>query len=147
MHDEKIAEDIQCYGWSCLHVSPAQGEMGCAFTYSIGFAESYGAPEIAVFGMQREKAHSLLSVCATLLKNGYTIRLDVEDPNLLAGGYNVIFRSVRPVCMDEYFGTAMRYYAGKAFAAAVMFLPDRQHRFPWEAGYDYVPVDEALAII
>ena len=147
VHDTMVATDIKRYGWHCLHVSPALGEKGCVFTYSIGFAKPYGAPEIAVFGMQQEKAHSLLSECATLLRNGYVIRFDVEDPNVLAGDYNVIFRPVRPAYRGEYFGTAMRYYADKAFTAAVMFLPDRQHRFPWEAGYDYVPVDEALAIV
>lgn len=147
MRHSKVATDIRRYGWHCLHVFPTQDDEGVCFTYSIGFTESYGAPEIAVFGLPQEKAHALLSECASLLRNGHTIQLGVEDPNILAGGYTVVFKPARPACMGEYFGTAMRHYGGKAFTVAVMFLPDRQHRFPWQADYDYMPADEALAIV
>lgn len=144
--NQKIADNIGKYGWHCLHVSPSE-EGQDRFSYSIGFGETYGAPEVLIFGRDRDNAHSLLNECADLLKAGHVIQPDVEDSNVLAGGYNVIFKSVRADCFGEYLGTARRYYQGKPFKAVVMFIPDREHRFPWQTGYDYIPADESLAIV
>ncbi|MFC5571571.1 DUF4262 domain-containing protein [Lysobacter yangpyeongensis] len=141
-----IADNVREYGWHCLHVFPTQ-EGQDKFSYSIGFGESYGAPEVLVFGLEREKAHAILNECANLFKGGHTVRPNVEDPDVLGGGYKVVFKPVRPDCFNEYLGTALRYYQGKPFGAVVMFLPDRQHRFPWQPGYDYIPADEPLAIV
>ena len=144
--NQRISDNIREYGWHCLHVFPTK-ENQDKFSYSIGFGESYGAPEVLIFGLEREKAHALLNECAHLLKGGHTILLGAEDDDVLAGDYKVIFKSVRPDCFGEYLGTAVRYYQRKPFNAVVMFLPDRQHRFPWQPGYEDIPADEALAIV
>jgi len=144
--NQRISDDVREYGWHCLHVFPTQdGQTN--FSYSIGFGESYGAPEVLIFGLEREKAHALLNECAHLLKGGHTIHPNTEDANVLAGDYKVVFRPVRRDCFGEYLGTAIRYYQDKPFGAVVMFLPDRHHCFPWQPGYDDVPADESLAIV
>lgn len=144
--NKQVAENILRCGWHCLHIAPCKdGE--APFTYSIGFTETFGAPEVLVFGLPAEKAHSLLNACASALKGGHAITPDVENPKILSGGYKVIFRRVRPECFGEYLGVAGRYYQGGPFGAVVMFLPDSEHRFPWQAGYSYIRVDEALAIV
>lgn len=142
----KIAENIAKYGWHCLHIASAEADEQ-SFSYSIGFTQSYGAPEVMIFGLPRAQAHALLNACAAALSNGHRIAIDTEDSNLLAGGYKVVFKTVRAACFGEYLGTAERYYQDRPFAAVIMFLPDREHRFPWQAGYAYVPVDEALAMV
>ena len=35
----------------------------------------------------------------------------------------------------------------RPFSALVMFLPDREHRFPWQSGYADIPAEESLAIV
>ena len=144
--NQRISDNIREYGWHCLHVFPTK-ESQDKFSYSIGFGESYGAPEVLIFGLEREKAHALLNECAQLLKGGHTIHPGVEDANVLGGDYTVVFKHVRPDCFGEYLGTASRYYQDKPFGAVVMFLPDRQHRFPWQPGYDGIPAGEPLAIV
>ena len=144
--NQRISDNIQDYGWHCLHVFPTK-EGQDKFSYSIGFGESYAAPEVLIFGLEPEKAHALLNECAQLLKGGHTIRPGVEDANVLAGNYKVVFKTVRSDSFGEYLGTALRYYQGKPLSAVVMFLPDRQHRFPWQPGYDDIPAGEALAIV
>lgn len=142
----KLIDDIQQHGWHCLHVLPGpDGEAG--FSYSIGFQATYDAPEVVIFGLQRSKAQALLGECANLLAAGHQIRPDVEDGKVLAGGYNVIFRSVRTECHDDYLGTAVRHYGTRPLHAVVMFLPDSAHRFPWQPGYDDPPADDALGIV
>ncbi|MFD0727441.1 DUF4262 domain-containing protein [Lysobacter brunescens] len=144
--NQRIADNIRSHGWHCLHVLPVEAHQD-SFTYSIGFGESHNAPEIVIFGMSREKAQAALNQCAWLLRQGHVIRMDVEDGNILTGGYNVIFRSIRSDHFDDYLGTAVRYYQGRPFEAVIMFFPDRQHRFPWDEGYDGMPMGEALAMV
>lgn len=140
-----IAGHIRDYGWHCLHVWPDEDGQQ-AFAYTIGFAESFGAPEVLVFGLPRDKAHAVLGVCADLLRAGHVIQTDVEVPDVLTGDYRVVFRPLRDECRGEYLGTAERYYGDQPFGAVVMFFPDREHRFPWQDGYAGPPEDEALAI-
>ena len=144
--DRKVIDDIQQHGWHCLHVLPGpDGESG--FSYSIGFQATHGAPEVMVFGLQRSKAQALLGECATLLAAGHQIQTDVEDGEVLDGGYKVIFRTVRADCHDEYLATAVRHYGEQPLHAVVMFLPDKAHRFAWQPGYEDAQVDEALGIV
>lgn len=144
--NQRISDNIREHGWHCLHIFPTEPGQDC-FSYSIGFSESYGAPEILIFGLSRDKAHALLNECAQLLKSGHTLEPNVENPDVLAGGYCVVFRPVRGECFPDYLGTALRYYKDKPFAAAVMFLPDREHRFPWHPEYSDIPSAEPLAIV
>ena len=146
MQMKKIAEHIGVHGWSCLHVAPT-GESEEPFSYSIGFGETFGAPEVLVFGFRPERAHALLNACAHLLRNAGAIDRDVEVAGVLAGDYKVVFKPVRPECLDEYLGTAFRYYKDKPFGAVVMFLPDRNHHFPWQIGYEGMSVRESLGIV
>lgn len=145
--NDKITEHIQKFGWHCLHVSPtdADGDV-LRFSYSIGFTESYGQPEILIFGLAREKTHPLLSECATLLSAGATFVTDSPDDRVLANDYKVVFRPVPASAFGEYLGTATRYYGTRRFSALVMYLPDRAGLFPWQEGYDGMQVDEAMRI-
>lgn len=144
--DRRVADDIRAHGWHCLHILPGpDGETG--FSYSIGFQATYDAPEVMVFGLQRSKAHALLSECAQLLAGGHQIHTGVEDAKVLDGDYKVIFRAVREDCHDDYLGMAVRHRGGQPLHAVVMFLPDKEHRFAWQPGYDDAQADEALGIV
>lgn len=144
--DRKVIDDIQQHGWHCLHVLPGpDGESG--FSYSVGFQATHGAPEVMVFGLQRSKAQALLGECAQLLAGGHRIHTDVEDADVLDGGYKVVFRAVRADCHDDYLGSAVRHYGEQPLHAVVMFLPDKAHRFAWQPGYEDAQVDEALGIV
>ena len=101
--NQRISDNIREYGWHCLHVFPTK-EGQDKFSYSIGFGESYGSPEVLIFGLEREKAHALLNECAHLLKGGHIIVPGVEDGSVLAGDYKVVFKSVRPDRFGEYLG-------------------------------------------
>jgi hypothetical protein len=143
---QSIALNIRKYGWHCLHVfGDASGRS--QFTYSIGFTESYGAPEMMVFGLPKEKGHGVLSACAAMLKQGHRFETDMPDGNVLSGGYEVICKSVRSRHFPEYLGTAMRYYEPLPFQAIVVFLPDKNHRFPWKMTYAGADATEALNIV
>lgn len=142
----KIKQDIAEYGWHGVHAFP-DNEIQDRFTYTIGLSESYQGPEVAIFGIDRKRAHQLLAVCANLLRSGATLDVDVPDGRLIRGGYKVVFRIISKEAYPEYLGTAVAYFGNTDFRAVVMFLPDSLGRFPWEPGYNYVRVNEGLAIV
>jgi hypothetical protein len=41
----------------------------------------------------------------------------------------------------------MRFYADEVIPAAVMFLPDKRNKFPWDPEYDGMNQWEALSVI
>jgi hypothetical protein len=142
----RIAENIREYSWHCLHIQP-NFETQQAFSYTVGFSESFAAPEVLVFGLSHEKAHALLNECATALRRGHRFIPGVPDDSVLAGDYKVVFRALARENFGEYVGTALRYYGMTPFSAMVMFLPDSEHRFPWDPGYAYIPADEPMRIV
>ncbi|MBN8884974.1 MAG: DUF4262 domain-containing protein [Rudaea sp.] len=144
--DDKVASDIRKFGWHSLHVFSNEADE-LPFSYSIGFTQTYAAPEVLIFNVERTKAHKLLWACAHVLKDGGMLTPDAKDDRILNNDYQVIFKTLRVSAYGEYLGTARRYYGSKPFPAVVMFLPDREDRYPWEAGYDYIDVAEALSIV
>ena len=128
----KMKSDVQTFGWHCLSVHPREGEAGESFTYTIGLAESFGHPEIMLFGLGKKTAHGILSDCVDKIRSGTRFLPNVEYADVIGGGYKVLFREVRLECLSEYFGLAVRYYEGKSFHGLVMFWPDKDHRFPWQ---------------
>lgn len=130
--NKTIATNIKAHGWHCLHVF-SNDEQEENFTYSIGFAQSFDAPEILIFGIPLEKSRALLNACAESLKRGHQFSPNVADGTILQGGYKVVFKPLLKEHFDEYVGAALRYYYPTPFHAMVMFLPDRHHAFPWES--------------
>jgi len=144
--NNKIAANIHEYGWHCLHIFPTTDDHE-QFSYTIGFTESYGSPEIMVFGLNREKSHALLNECAQLLRSGHKFCAGVKDNSVLSGSYDVVFKPVHVQYFNEYLGTAVRYFEEKPFEAMVMFLPDKNNLFPWEHAYIGQSADEPLKIV
>lgn len=142
----KIQSDIGQYGWHCLNVWPLAGDdEHTAFSYTIGLTESYGHPEIMVFGLG-DKAHGILTECANLIKGGSRFAEGQPNGDVLANDYKVVFKQVRKDRFGEYLGTAIRYYGSRRFDAFVLFWPNKQHELPWESEEPGVQA-EALDIV
>jgi len=146
LESQRIAANVGAHGWHCLHVLP-NDEGQDPFSYSIGFAQSFAAPEVLVFGRSRESAHALLAECADLLRGGHMFVPGQEDSEVLSGGYKVVFRHLQAQHHAVYVGTACRYYGARPFSVLVMFLPDRNHLFPWQPGYTGPAASEWLGLV
>lgn len=128
----KIRSDVQRFGWHCLSVHPREGETGSRFTYTIGLSETFGHPEIMIFGLDNKVSHEILSDCVEMIRNVTTFRADVEYPDVIGDDYKVMFKAARRDCLPEYFGAAVRFYNDQDFRGLVMFWPDKQYCFPWQ---------------
>jgi hypothetical protein len=129
----KCRADVQKYGWHCLHVYPSIGEEGVGFSYTIGLNETLSHPDIAIFGLDRSKSHQILGDCVETIRSGGSLPLNVPVPGVLANGIEVTFRPVNPERLDRCFGTALRYYAKKPVEVIVLFWPNKNGQFPWQA--------------
>jgi hypothetical protein len=144
--DERIARHVREHGWHCVHVF-AQGAEQDPFTYTIGLHERFAVPEVLVFGLEQKQAQGVLAACVDKVRRGGRLLVGLRDGDILNDGYGVVFKPLRPECFGEYVGVAMRYYHHAPFAALVMFLPDREHRFAWDRGYQGPAAQEALRIV
>lgn len=145
MSNESIKQNIQKYGWQFQYVFDADGEKE-EFSYSIGFEESFGHPEIMILGLNRDTMHSILSDIASDIRGGQKFKEGVRTSNVLSGEFDVLFKSVREDLLPEYAGIATRYYQGP-FRLLVMFWPDKSNVLPTEAGCSITVQNEALQIV
>lgn len=128
----KVGGDVERFGWHCLHVYPRVGQEGIGFTYTIGLTATLAHPEIAIFGLDRDRSHRILADCVRDIRNGTRYPLDQPIKDVVGGNVPVIFRTVKPEHLADCFGTAIRYYGRTPFTATVMFWPTREGRWPWE---------------
>jgi hypothetical protein len=129
----KMQLDVHRFGWHCLSVHPRAGEAGSQFTYTIGLSETFGHPEIMIFGLDSKVSHGILHDCVNMIRNGTVFLPNVAYPGVIGGDFKVLFKVVRKDCLPEYFGAAVRFYDDQDFHGAVMFWPDKHGCFPWEA--------------
>jgi hypothetical protein len=128
----EIRRVIEEYGW-WVGLIAADGE-GPAFAYTIGLYEKFGHPEIIVFGLPHESMHGILNRCGNMIRDGK--RFDIEEPvSGVLEDYEVRFRAVTSEeSYANYLGYGCRHYGGHTFPVFQLLWPDKEHRFPGDAG-------------
>jgi hypothetical protein len=130
--EEFVRRCVADYGWA-VQVIPEDAE-GPGFAYTVGLHASYGHPELIVFGLPNDVMQSLLNTCGDRVKGGERLTIDARVPDVL-DAHDVRFREVRdPESFREHVGYALWYYQGQPFRVLQMLWPDKQNRFPGDAG-------------
>jgi len=140
-----IAENIRKHGWQFQFVFDENGESE-DFGYSIGFEESFGHPEIMIFGLPRETMHAILGDLAQDIRSGNMIAPGEKVPGVLSGDFEVMFKPIRQEFLPDYAGTATRYYED-GIRVYVMFWPDKNNVLPTEEHCEVTVQNEALGIV
>lgn len=125
-HSEKIEWMIETRGWA-VEIEP-----GC--TYSIGFPEAYGFPDVAVLGMKPSGASSVLELVAEQLAAGVEIPVDTEVTGLFDGGLRSVFLTIDAERVTDRFATARAWRRGVEPAMVQLVWPDRNGWLPYESG-------------
>ena len=126
--EQKLLDDIREYGWHCIGVVGDHKHE--PFTYTIGLFQSYGHPELLVYGLPRDIAHSVLAIAAEAAATGTPIDLD-KPTDMLLEGYPCVFVPVPLVQYAEHVGFARWYYAGDSFPVQQVVWPSKDGLFPW----------------
>ena len=130
--DDRIRDLVAEHGWAVVAVP--EDDEGPGFAYSVGLAERFDHPEVAISGMPTDLMHRLVNDAADLVASGTTLAGGARTDALLVG-YDCVVRPVAAANFGEYLGAAERYYGRRSFEAVQVFWPDRDGRCPWEAGY------------
>lgn len=134
---QKIINEIEGDpGWSGISVFATPDEPIIPFTYSIGFWRNHQQPEVIIFGLDSRNAHGLLWTVWDKISEGWEIPIGEPVEGMLQEGYPVIFESVVPDRVDDYFGAALGYYDHHFFPAVQLVWPDKEKNFPWDEGWD-----------
>lgn len=129
--EERCVADVEQYG---LHVLKVGAEVDSpTFAYTVGLFRTFGHPEIIMLGLALDMMHRVLNHLAESLREGRRYAPgDVSDEFL--EGYDVTFRSVPERQYRAYLGWANWFNDGLAYPVLQMIYPDRERRWPWEAG-------------
>jgi hypothetical protein len=134
-HADKIAWVVETQGWCAEPVAPVEDPPTPGYTYSIGFEETYGYPDLVIFGLAPVAARGLLEMVATHLGAGGEIPVGVFVGLL----DNDLPAAVLPIQMPDHaelFAGAGEYYDRDDFRIRQFIWPDKQGKLPWDAGYD-----------
>jgi hypothetical protein len=131
--DRLIIKDVNTVGWHVARVEPAGAHHGWAF--SVGFVQTFGHPEVAIFGLPDDVLRALLDTIGQHLRAGRRF-LDGHEDATLAPPYRCMFRAVHVGWHAAVLPWASWFYGDRAFASVQLFWPDRAQRLPWEAGFD-----------
>ena len=134
-HVDKLAWVIETQGWVAEPVAPVEDPPTPGYTYSIGFEDSFGYPDLVIFGLAPVAARGLLEMVAAHLEAGGEIPVGTFVGLL----DNDLPAAVFPVQVADYldlFPDAAAYYARDDFRMRQFLWPDKQGRFPWDGEYD-----------
>ena len=131
--EKKLVDDIETYGCHIVQVREENGFPG--WSYSVGFTDVLGMPELIVIGLKNNVAHSLLNECNRRLQNGLRLEEQSRQRELLSN-VECEFRRVEKRWLIQTMGYAVWFYGGDGFQVLQCVYPDLGNRFPWDDGFD-----------
>jgi hypothetical protein len=129
--DQKLLDDIHKFGVHVVHIPAEDGTPG--WTFSIGLYRTHGSPEVVVFGLPQDVAQFVINDLASRATKS-PLAADQRAGDLIEG-FECVLKPVDPVWYRTFVGYAVWYYGGRPFPLLQCFWPDREHLFPWEAGF------------
>ena len=133
--DRAVIENVARHATHVVMVGSPDPTPTPDWAYTIGLHHTFGHPEVILFGLAPELAHTLLNDVRDLIVEGHHFADRTESDEVLTGR-PVAFREVRPVWHEAYVGVMRWFYDGEPVPVLQMFWPDRESRFPWALDFD-----------
>lgn len=131
----RVERDMRDFGISVISVGPSENSP--TFTYSVGFFQIY-QPDVIIFGLSPLIATALLNDLYSKVSAGeIRVRDWLVDTSL--ANLPMTFRRADPDKIDEWMTATFawsRKKLGRDPECYVMVWPDREGKFPWDAGFD-----------
>ncbi len=137
MQEKDIDDIVEKHGWFAANIADAEPP----FLFSIGLMKTFDHPELIVFGLEKESAYALMSSLIDHLREGRTFNENGKYTVTVGDDqHEIALRQVHPTQHPLHLGFAMGYcrFIGRwgELDAYQVFWPDRQGKFPFEAGCD-----------
>jgi hypothetical protein len=131
--DLTITGNVQEHGWHVAMIP--EDEIGPGFAYTIGLSHTYGAPELAMFGLDVHLMHRILNTLGQKTASG-AILADGQEHRSAGDGQKVGFRNADPRWYRTFFGRAIGFYRRPPLPVLQVAWPDANGRFHWEEQVD-----------
>lgn len=128
-YERNILHHVEKFGCSVTSVFDPDGA-NPPFSYSIGIAQSCGAPELIIVGLDSKLAHSLINVYNDRVRAGERLATGVPHLGFLEG-FAVQFAPVAREHRVEYMRSACWLHGGSDFEALQLIWPSKQGTWPW----------------
>ncbi len=144
---EEVIEKVSKHGWTA--VSVFHGHNTPAFTYSVGFTETFGGPEIVILGIPVETARSLISGIAQQMKSK-ELRFPKSDTTMsgVIQDYEVSIRHIPEEQVSEIAKYAHAYAFPDTIQLLQVVLPDPSGKLPGNPACDpaYVTLQDVTSL-
>ena len=130
--DRKVIEDVARVGWHVINIAAERGRPGWSF--SIGLFQTFGQPEVVVFGLRSELGYRVINGIGVAIKAGRRFAVDGEYPDILAD-VRCLFKPVQRRWYEPFLGYARWYYEGDEFPVLQCIWPDKQQNYPWQPAF------------
>jgi hypothetical protein len=130
--DRNFVQQIRQHGR--FRTGVMDDETGPGFSCTTGFHHSLRIPEVIVFSLPNDTAHTIFWNIFNAAKAGRDFRGDCQDDDVLET-FPVWFRSVRGERYRDFLGFPLWFYGNAAFPCQQLIRPDRSGHFPWQPRY------------
>ncbi len=131
--EQKIVDDVRRVGWHVMGVLPTSATQ--EYAYSIGVYQTFGHPEIALFGIPFRDAHAIVNDLVNAIRSGSEFTPGEEYRDLLEGA-SCAFVPANPAWHEALFGRAIDFYGSLEFPVLQCVWSDPAGRFPWDGDFD-----------
>ena len=133
--ERKAVADIETHGWHVIKVLEGGDEP--AFAYTVGLQHSFGHPELVVFGLPLDVAHSILNVAGEAIRHGAQYSVGTPTDAFLEDRL-CTFCGVPDRQFRNYLGWNLWFYEGPSFSALQIVWADASGQWPWHSAVDAV---------
>lgn len=132
--DQGYLDKIEKHGHAVMSVADRVEEPSGEpnFSYSTGAYESYGAPELIVFGLSSSIHHWMINEFYSRLNKGEQFPPGVPVDGFLEG-YSVVFVEAGEKAARDYMNFTRWYYEEQPFPVWQLVWPGvNSRKFPWD---------------
>ncbi len=131
-HERRCVSNILEHGW--FHTSVFEDEDSPGFSYTTGFWLNTRFPEVILFSLRRETAHTVLWDLFRDLKAGKLPVMGSATSGIF-GNANAVLVPVAKARYRDHLGCSRWFYSGDEFPCLQLVWPDRQGIFPWQPNF------------
>jgi hypothetical protein len=129
-HHEQVDEAISREGWMTQYVLARAGRP--SFAYSIGFVETFGVPEVLIYGLAPAQAYPIFHTLAQRLASGDLLEEDEPLADVLPVPYTCMLVELDSTIAATHMLGALRRCQERSldFAAWHLLWPDADNKLP-----------------
>lgn len=131
--ERAFVANIREHGWFRTSVFAEADKPG--FSFTTGFFVTQKMPEIVIFSMKDEFAHTVFWNIFNDAADGVMLPVGIRTDEVFSNNPAYLFQ-IDKSKYQEYLGWSQWFYGNDDFPSLQLVWSDRAGNFPWEDGFD-----------